>query len=126
MILPFLFVSFGNRQLQNYLLLSVVGVVRNPLSNPSFLEHSKPKFARGLKISARYLQFWQSSCIGKLYVTNSDFSSDIGRLCVIILHLFFPSVKPLPTITESIELRFFLENPFAESPPSLCNNPSVL
>ena len=79
-----------------------------------------------MQISTRYLQFGQSAGIGKLYVTNSDFSSDIGRLCVIILHLFFPSVKPLPTITESIEFRFFLENPFAESPPLLCNNPSVL
>jgi hypothetical protein len=30
---------------------------------------------------------------GKLYVTNSVFSNGIGRLCVVILHLFFPSVK---------------------------------
>ena len=80
---------------------------------------------RGL-IFLPYRNFFENADLGKLYVTNSVFSSDIGRLCVIILHLFFPSVKPLPTITESIELRFFLENPFAESPPSLCNNPSVL
>ena len=41
-----------------------------------------------MQISTRYLQFRQSAGIGKLYVTNSDFSNGIGRLCVIILHPF--------------------------------------
>ena len=30
---------------------------------------------------------------GKLYVTNSVFSNGIGGLCVVILQVFFPSVK---------------------------------
>lgn len=62
--------------------------------------------------------------IGKLYVTNSVFSNGIGGLCAVMLHLFLPSVKPLPRIIGSIEVRRFLEPTFAESPPSLCNNPS--
>jgi len=33
------------------------------------------------------------SSIGKLYVTKSEFPNGIGLLCVIILHLFSPSVK---------------------------------
>jgi hypothetical protein len=93
------------------------------LSTFSFLESKKLQAENHI---FRFLNSIAGESSGKLYVTNSDFSSDIGRLCVIILHLFFPSVKPLPVITESIELRFFLENPFAESPPSLCNNPFAL
>jgi hypothetical protein len=38
-------------------------------------------------------KFWGEAGFGKLYVTNSAFSNGIERLCVIILHLFFPSVK---------------------------------
>ncbi len=67
-----------------------------------------------MQISTRYLQFGQCAGIGKLYVTNSDFSSDIGRLCVIILHLFFASVKSFLTIIELIDVGFFPENHFAE------------
>ena len=57
----------------------------------------------GMKVSTRYLQFMQSAGSGKLYVTNSDFSNGIGRLCVIILYPFFPSVKFLmPNILSKV------------------------
>jgi hypothetical protein len=52
---------------------------------------------------------------GKLYVTNSDFSNGIGRLCIIILRPFFPSVKFLmPNILSKVEMSCFLGSGFYE------------
>ena len=44
-------------------------------------------------ISFPYRSLQAGADIGKLYVTNSAFSNGIGGLCVVILHLFFHSVK---------------------------------
>jgi hypothetical protein len=46
--------------------------------------------------------------VGKLYVTNSVFSNGIGRLCVVILHVFSPSVKFLLLNVNPVQNIFFL------------------
>jgi hypothetical protein len=79
------------------------------------LQINKTPSSLPMQISTRYLQFGQSAGIGKLYVTNSDFSNGIGRLCVIILHPFFPSVKFLmPNILSKVEMSCFLGSGFYE------------
>jgi hypothetical protein len=56
---------------------------------------TKRSFHFPMQISPRYLQYEQGEGFGKLYVTNSEFPNGIGLLCVVILYLFFLSVKGL-------------------------------
>jgi hypothetical protein len=59
---------------------------------------------------------------GKLYVTKSVLSNGIGRLCIVILHLFFSSVKFLLLNVNPIHNILFLPKwkcPFSEALDSM-------